>query len=86
MGKTLCQDHFLIDFLTYLRSRYSKILDNLLGSFKNNQPSKVSKPVALEYMTGSEDFGNLFVLFLARFIKLVSNEFNRCSISSNDFD
>ena len=31
-------------------------------------------------MVGSEDFGYLFVLFLARIIRSISFEFNKCSI------
>ena len=39
---------------------------------------RVSKPVALEYIVGSEDFGYLLVLFLARLIRSISFEFNKC--------
>ena len=39
---------FEINLIAYLHSKYSKILDNLFGSFRNNQPTRASKPVALE--------------------------------------
>ena len=50
------------------------------NNFKNSHPIRASNPVALEYIVGSKDFGNLFVLFLARLIRSNSFEFNKCSI------